>query len=227
MRQSLADLRKYGKRACITEDTTFIFSAGRRHFREFLSDLRDDPRPGHEKVSYIGISMPMILHIDASLLAEMKSAGLERFYLVCGFDPVTRKAFGEGDPRAMSDAVACITKCLDYGVEPYTSLLVGNETDDEAVFDRTLEFTEKAKVPKTEFAIFTPYPGTPAWHALTAQDRIFDFDWSHYNDANVVFHPKQFSADRLLQGYLYLWREFYRSKMGLRELGHADRTIQF
>ncbi len=228
MKQSLADLRKYGKRACITEDTTFFyFSGARRHFREFLNDLREDPRPGHEKISYIGISMPMILSIDQSLLTDLKSAGVDRFYLVCGFDQVTRKAFGEGDPKAMSDAIACITKCLDYGIEPYTSLLVGNETDDEKVFDRTLEFTEKAKVPKTEFAIFTPYPGTPSWHSLLKQNRIFDFDWSHYNDANVVFHPKQFSADRLLQGYLYLWREFYKNKKNLSSLDHAHRTIQF
>jgi radical SAM superfamily enzyme YgiQ (UPF0313 family) len=146
---------------------------------------------------------------------------------VCGFDPVTRKAFGQGDKKAMEQAVSCITRCLDYGIMPYTSLLVGNETDDDGVFDRTLEFTEKAKVPQSEFAIFTPYPGTPSWHALRAQDRIFDFEWKHYNDANVVFRPKQFSSDRLLEGYLFLWKEFYRQKMHLRELDHAHRTIQF
>ncbi|MGC4113231.1 MAG: hypothetical protein QM765_00835 [Myxococcales bacterium] len=228
MKQSLADLRKYGKRACITEDTTFFFFSGaRKHFRDFLNDLREDPRPGYDKISYIGISMPMILNIDLGLLEDLKSAGVDRFYLVCGFDPVTRKAFGEGDPKAMSNAVACITKCLDYGIEPYTSLLVGNETDDEKVFDRTLEFTEKAKVPKTEFAIFTPYPGTPSWHALKAQNRIFDFDWSHYNDANAVFKPKQFSPERLVEGYLFLWREFYKNKMSLKDEKHALRTIQF
>ena len=90
-----------------------------------------------------------------------------------------------------------------------------------------LEFTEKAGVPKTEFAIFTPYPGTPAWYQLNREDRIIDRTWKHYNDANVVFRPKQMTPDQLLDGYLRLWREFYRSKVYLDALEHGDKTIQF
>jgi radical SAM superfamily enzyme YgiQ (UPF0313 family) len=146
---------------------------------------------------------------------------------VCGFDPITRAAFGSGETTAMEKAVRAIAKCHDHGIEPYTSLLVGNETDDEGVFDRTLEFTEKAKIDKTEFAIFTPYPGTPSWHQLNTQGRSIDRVWKHSNDANVVFQPKQMSPDRLLEGYLYLWKEFYKSRQSLAELDHRDRTIQF
>jgi len=35
------------------------------------------------------------------------------------------------------------------------------------------------------------------------------------------------SPERLLEGYLYLWREFYRSRLSLAELGREERTIQF
>ena len=225
---ALADLAKRGKRAALTEDTSFfMFSGARRHFRNFLRGLKEDPRPRGEKVSYIGISMPMILSMDPEILREITDAGINRFYLVCGFDPITRKAFGTNDPVAMDKAVKSVERCLDFGIEPYTSLLVGNETDDEGVFDRTLEFTHRAKVDKTEFAIFTPYPGTPSWHAMVKEDRIIDRGWHHYNDANVVFRPKQMSPERLLEGYLYLWREFYKDKMHLRSLAHGDRTIQF
>jgi radical SAM superfamily enzyme YgiQ (UPF0313 family) len=227
-RSALADMRRLGKRAALTEDTSFFFFSGaRRHFRAFLEDLRDDPRPGADKVSYIGISMPMILSLDPTLLGELKEAGIDRFYLVCGFDPVTRAAFGQGDPAAMDKAVRCIDRCHEFGIEPYTSLLVGNDTDDEGVFDRTLEFTRRAKVPKSEFAIFTPYPGTPAWKKMVAEERILSRSWKHYNDANVVFRPKQMTPERLLDGYLRLWREFYQDKRELLALRRDQRTIQF
>ena len=86
----------------------------------------------------------------------------------------------------MAKAVQSIEKCHEFDIEPYTSLLVGNDTDDEGVFDRVLEFGRKAGVDKTEFAIFTPYPGTPSWHQMQAEGRIIDTTWAHYNDANVV-----------------------------------------
>jgi radical SAM superfamily enzyme YgiQ (UPF0313 family) len=227
-RTALQNLAKAGKLAAVTEDTSFFFFSGaRRHLRTFLQDLKDDPRPRGQKISYIGCSMPMILSLDPSLLQEMSDAGIDRFYLVCGFDPITRNAFGKGDPEAMDRAIKSVERCHEFGIEPYTSLLVGNDTDDEGVFDRILEFTVKARVPKTEFAIFTPYPGTPAWQRMEAEERIFDKTWKHYNDANVVFHPKQMKADRLLEGYLSLWREFYKDKMHLSELQHGQRTIQF
>lgn len=227
-RQALADLAKHGKLAAVTEDTSFFFFSGaRRHLKTFLEDLKEDPRPRGGKISYIGISMPMILSLDPELLKLASEAGIDRFYLVCGFDPITRDAFGKGDPDAMDRAIRSVLRCHDFGIEPYTSLLVGNDTDDEHVFDRILDFTVKASVPKTEFAIFTPYPGTPAWHRMKAEDRIIDTTWSHYNDANVVFRPKQMSPERLLQGYLSLWREFYKDKKHLASLEHGQKTIQF
>ncbi len=73
----------------------------------------------------------------------------------------------------------------------------------------------------------TPYPGTAIWHRLVAEDRIIDRTWAHYNDANVVFQPKNMSPDRLLQGYLYMWKEFYKSRQELKNLGREERTIQF
>ena len=225
---ALQDLARLGKRAAVTEDTSFFFFSGaRRHLRGFLEILREDPRPGPEKISYIGISMPLLLSLDPSLLQEAAESGVDRFYLVCGFDPITRQAFGAGDAEAMEKALQCLQRCHDCGIEPYTSLLVGNDTDDEGVFDRILEFTQRARVPKTEFAIFTPYPGTPAWNQMQAEERILETTWKHYNDANVVFRPKQMTPERLLSGYLGLWREFYRDKQDLRTLDHGRKTIQF
>ncbi|MBI2895067.1 MAG: cobalamin B12-binding domain-containing protein [Deltaproteobacteria bacterium] len=218
-------LARAGKLLSLTEDTSFFgFSGARAHFRAFLEEV---PRVEGARISYVGISMPVVHKLDKTLFAAARDAGIRMFYLVCGFDEITRRAFGSGDPEAMRRAEACIARCHDEGIEPYTSLMVGNDGDDPGVVDRILEFCERTRLEKSEFTIFTPYPGTPAWHRLLAEGRILDRNWAHYNDANVVFRPKQMTPDELLDGYLRLWRDFYRSRRHLEGKVHEDRTIQF
>ena len=215
-----------GKLASLTEDTSFFFGSGTmRRFGELLDALAI--RESQAQISYVGISMPMILATPEAYFHRLRAAGVRMFYLVGGFDPITRGAFTGRDPKQYARARAAVQKAHDLGIEPYTSFLVGNEDDDEGTFDRMLEFADAAKIRKAEFAIFTPYPGTPAWTRLLAEGRITSFDWSLYNDANVVFRPKNLTEDQLLEGYLYLWREFYRPRQGLRDLGREERTIQF
>ena len=219
-------LNARGKLASFTEDTSFFPTAGTlRRFVELCETLGQGSKSA--KVSYIGISMPMILATPSSALARMQKAGITMFYLVGGFDPITRGAFTGTDPKSHSRAVEAIRKAFDHGIEPYTSFLVGNEDDDEGTFDRMLEFSDTAGVRKAEFAIMTPYPGTPVWQRLVNEKRILHRDWSKYNDANVVYQPAKMSPDALLAGYLYLWREFYKSRQALRSLDVVERTIQF
>ncbi len=214
-----------GKLASLTEDTSFFLGSAQRRFGELLDTIALRGAPA--SISYVGISMPMILATPESMFRRMRAAGIGMFYLVGGFDPITRGAFTGEDPRAESRALTAVRKAIDLGIEPYTSFLVGNEDDDEGTFDRMLAFADVAGIRKAEFAILTPYPGTPIWTRFLEERRILTFDWSKYNDANVVFRPKRLTPERLLEGYLYLWREFYRSRGALADLGHEERTIQF
>ncbi|MCB9595996.1 MAG: cobalamin B12-binding domain-containing protein [Sandaracinaceae bacterium] len=222
----IEQLEAHGKLASLTEDTSFFPASGaQRGLLDLLDALAERDREA--SVSYVGISMPMILATPGRILDRLHAAGIRMFYVVGGFDPITRAAFTGRDEKQRGRAIDAIRKCHDHGIDPYTSFLVGNEDDDEGVFDHMLEVADAAKLQKAEFAIFTPYPGTPAWAQLLGEERILHRRWSKYNDANVVFQPKQMSPDRLLQGYLYLWREFYRSRRHLAQRGHREATIQF
>lgn len=215
-----------GRQACLTEDTGWLpGTAGARRLTELLEYLAAHDHP--LKISYIGISMPMILAAPPKAFALARKAGVEMFYLVGGFDPVTTRAFTGEDPRALQRATDAIRKSWDHGIEPYTSFLLGNDADDEGTVDRMLQFSMDAGIRKAEFAVFTPYPGTPAWRRLVAEDRILTREWGRYNDANVVFRPKRMTPEALHDGYLRLWKEFYavRPEEGLRP--DAERTIQF
>lgn len=214
-----------GKLSSLTEDTSLFMGATRRKFGALLDALIE--RRGAAPFSYLGTGMPLLLATPDEFLAKMRTAGIGMFYLVGGFDPITMNAFTGKNPAMYQKALDAVKKSFDAGIEPYTSFLVGNEDDDEGTFDRMLEFANEAKIRKAEFAIMTPYPGTPVWYDLVAQDRILHKNWGRYNDANVVFQPRHMSPERLLEGYLYLWREFYKPRQALRDLGREERTIQF
>lgn len=221
----LDQLRAAGKRACLTEDTSWLMGRTSRRLRETFETLIE--RGQRAMISYVGTSMPMILNTPTSLLDLAKKAGVDMFYLVGGFDPITMNAFNGKDKTALERAYASIAKAHDHGIEPYTSFLIGLDDDDEGTVDRMLEFASRAKIRKAEFAIFTPYPGTPSWHRLVAEERILTREWTKYNDANVVFQPKKMSPDALRASYLRLWRDFYQNKGHLADLPIAERTIQF
>lgn len=222
----LDQLAASGKRACLTEDTSwFPGAAHRNHLVSFFDRLIETGRTA--SVSYVGISMPMILMTPERVFAKAKKAGVNMFYLVGGFDPITMKAFTGENPRAWQRGLDAIQKAWDVGIEPYTSFLIGGDQDDEGTWERMIEFANVSKIRKAEFAIATPYPGTPQWNQLVKQERILTTDWSKYNDANVVFRPKKMTVDQLNNSYISLWREFYRPRMHLGELSQIERTIQF
>ncbi len=156
-----------GKRCSLTEDTSFLFVSGaKRRFRKLLKRVIEERRRFPYQFSYVGISMPLLLSLEEEVFQQVRDAGIGKFYLVCGFDPISREAFSTGNSSAFSKAVLAVKKCQDHGIDPYTSLLAGNPEDGPGVFDRILEFTERAGVERAEFAIATPYPGTPFWKRL-------------------------------------------------------------
>lgn len=219
-------LSRAGRRGCLTEDTSWLgASRSARRLGELFDALA--ARGQQAAISYAGISMPMILATTAGTMARARRAGVDLFYLVGGFDPITRRAFTGRDPAALARAEAAIAKCYDHGIEPYVSFLLGNDEDDAGTVDRMLDFARRSGIRKAEFAVFTPYPGTPSWHRLLAEGRILHRDWSKYNDANVVFSPRNFTPEGLHRAYLDLWRGYYADNPRADQLSGLERTIQF
>lgn len=222
----LAQLEAAGKRACLTEDTSWLPGAGRRVLEALLDFLIE--RGAGATVSYVGTSLPMIRASSKALLTKAKAAGIDMFYLVTGFDPVSQRAFTGGHPKALARASEAIARAFDAGIEPYTSFLFGSDWDDHGTVDRVLEFCQRTGIRKAEFAIATPYPGTPQWHQVVAEGRLLTRRWSLYNDANPVFRAARLTPDEVVDGYLRLWREFYRPRRdAVMALSPYERIIQF
>ncbi len=219
-------LGRRGKYASFTEDTAFMmFSGARRRFKKLLKAFASDSQAC--EISYIGVSMPMLLVAEDEIFPMLKDAGVNMFYVVGGFDNITQNAFREGNVKERGEAKQVIEKCHSHGITPYTSFLVGNEGDDPGVFQRMIDFANETGIERAEFAVFTPYPGTPAWNRLLGEGRILTREWDKYNDANVTFRPALMSPGELLEGYLFLWKEFYRTRQHLKAEDKKRKTIQF
>ncbi len=97
----------------------------------------------------------------------------------------------------------------DYGIGVEGTILLGLDNQSEDDIKRLIDFLLEIDLDLAEFTVMTPFPHTKGYDDLYRQGRIFDFDWNHYNAGQVVFHPKQMSADRLQELYEYAWETFY------------------
>src|SRR5260370_2525426 len=140
-------------------------------------------------------------------LAEKSGCG----GLLIGFESVSpttikqmRKGFNK--PDQYSEA---INSSHDHGIAINGCFVFGLDGDDKGIFERTVEFVNKAAIDLPRFSIATPFPGTPLYQQLNAQGRILIRDWTYYGGQNVVFQPQNMTVKELQEGVQWAWRQVY------------------
>ncbi len=106
--------------------------------------------------------------------------------------------------------------------------MFGFDSDDESVFEKTAKFWIEAGADACAFSVLTPYPGTPLFRQMHAEGRITSYDWSKYDQGNVVFVPRQMNQETLRDGHRYAYETFYSCRSILRRfpiLGARDRLF--
>ena len=140
--------------------------------------------------------------------------------LLIGFESVSpatikqmRKGFNK--PEDYSEAVKIIH---DHGIALNGCFVFGLDGDDKGIFERTVEFVNKAAIDLPRFSIATPFPGTPLYRQLQAQGRILIKDWTYYGGQNVVFQPQNMTVEELQAGAQWAWRQVYSLPSILRRV---------
>lgn len=198
----VADVRSLGYRSYYIADESFLFAdrADRDHAVAVLEGLAA-ARLG--KVFYVAAYPWMLPDLDARMLDRLRRAGCRQLYLVLGLS--------ERLARELSPATAlAVARLREAGIEVMGSFLLGHDGDDASMKGRVEEFCAAARLHLAELAITTPFPGTPEFAAMKREGRILHEDWSRYNCANVVFRPRNVSADELSTIFEELWRSLYR-----------------
>jgi radical SAM superfamily enzyme YgiQ (UPF0313 family) len=196
--------------ATLIEDTTTLASPRiQRHLTAVAKACEDLPT----RVAYIGSSPQFMRAAPDSMFDALRSLGTLQVYLMFGFGPTSRAATAhDATDEAIQIAVDTVNRIQDHGLEVYGSFAVGQEGEDDSVFDRVLDLCRRSSIRVAEFAVATPYPGTPEFQKLGEQGRLLGRPWSEYNDANVVFRPNRMTPETLQRIYIDLWKEFYRDR---------------
>src|SRR5262245_66066324 len=94
--------------------------------------------------------------------------------------------------------------------------MFGLDGDDPSVFEETVKFCINANYDACAYSVLTPYPGTLTWYEMKKAKRIVSFDWSKYDQSNVVYRPERMTGDELRLGQTFAYETFYSPSSILR-----------
>jgi len=175
--------------------------SSKSHARELLTRIIP------YKLDWLGQTSVEMAQDDA-MLKLCKESGC--MGMVIGFESLsadTLKSVNK-EVNKPQQYIDIVKRMHDHGIGVKGSFIFGFDTDDEGVFERTVEFADRAKLDVVYYSILTPYPGTAFYNRMLKEGRIIDHDWDNYNTHNVVYQPKLLTPERLLEGY---WNAFQSS----------------
>lgn len=199
----------------LSEETPlFRDPANRAWTEEFLDALQ-----GCNKTFFLATYPFLLDGIEPDLLRRLERAGNRQFYVVFGVD--------DAGPDALWQRVDTVRRALDAvreaGISVMGSFALGGEEDGPDCFERVFALARELEINLAEFFLLTPYPGTPFFRTLEEEGRILTRDWNLYNGAHPVFRPRRLEPDRLVEGFIELWRAFYG---GMNEYSSSLRFVR-
>jgi len=174
--------------------------------REYLRDLCRALRP-LEKIWSAAVSIDVT--DDPATVREMALAGCTGVFV--GFESLTDENLADAKkktPRA-ADYARRVRMLHDHGIQVNGSFVLGFDHDRKDVFARTAEWIEENRLECATFHILTPYPATPLFRQMEAENRLLHRDWSLYDTAHAVFRPRHMSPEELEEGYRWIYRRLF------------------
>lgn len=151
------------------------------------------------------------LAADESLMDDMVQAGFNMVFVgVETPDRATLEAAGKRQNSRL-DLLESIKAIQAKGMEVSGGFIVGFDRDGEDIFDRQLQFIEKAAIPTAMVGLLTALPGTRLHARLASEGRLRDVPAGGNNthELDLNFHPRM-NAGVLRAGYARVLAGLYR-----------------
>jgi radical SAM superfamily enzyme YgiQ (UPF0313 family) len=164
---------------------------------------------------------------DDSMLELAAESGCTM--LSIGFESITRSVLTSVHKHVNRPETfaSLVEKVHSYGIMVFGLFMFGFDGDDPSVFGTTARFNIEADYDACAYSALTPYPGTLTWYEMKKADRIVSYDWSKYDQANVVFRPAQMTADELRLGHDAAYDTFYAPSSMVRRFPFRGGRSRF
>lgn len=163
-------------------------------------------------VSWVGQAS---IHIaeDDSLLEQMARSGCRG--VLIGMESVNEAnlaAMGKEWNTARMSYADSLRQFRKHGLAVYGTFVFGYDEDDWTVIRDSVEFARQHKLFLAAFNHLVPFPGTPLYRRLKAEDKLLNDPWwldPEGRVGDVTFQPAKMAPDQLQEGCLWARRKFY------------------
>jgi len=206
--------------ASVVEEIRTLKQAGKRFFFFVDDNIGSSPEEAKELyralvplgirwVSQAGLSVAR----DEELLRVLVRSGCEG--LLVGFEslhPANLQAMNKPQSLADGGYEPAIETLRRHRIRLYATFVFGYDEDTPETFEETVAFARRHRFYITAFNHLTPFPGTPVYERLAAQDRLlYDAWWLDpgyaYND--IPFRPARMEPEELARACLRAREQFY------------------
>ncbi len=127
--------------------------------------------------------------------------------LFIGIESISAKMTKSTDLGQYVELVNCLH---DHGMGVLGAFVFGvNEEDGPEVFERTVEWTRKAKFDFAQFSINTPEPGARDYEHAVRNNLLTDWNWEHYDAEHPVRRFTNITQEQMYEGLRNAYRWFY------------------
>jgi len=97
-----------------------------------------------------------------------------------------------------------------HGISVNGCFILGLDHHDPGIFDRVYDFVEETGLHEVQITIQTPFPGTPLYNRLRAENRILhDEAWNRCTLFDINFEPIGMTGEELADGFKNLTARLY------------------
>ena len=176
------------------------------------------------KIKWMGLATTKFAD-DDELFGLMVQSGCVG--LLIGFESVSEKSLGDMHKgfNRVDKYRKLISDLHKNKIAIMGCFTFGTDSEDKSIFKETVDFINDTGIDLPRFTVMTPFPNTDLYYKLKSEDRILSEDWQKYNAQNVVFKPKNMSAEELQAGLEYAWTETYKTKNIYKRLSRSRTRL--
>ena len=188
--KNIIDEIKYWQKTLGTNKFVFrdpVFSINRKHTIEFCNEVIN------QKLNITFMVETHLNNLDDEMIPLLKEAGLKLAYVgvesSSHFVLKDMKRFTVEHDKQFQ----VIKKCEDSGIKVKTMFIIGNPEDTRETIIQSIEYAKYLPSLYSQFSVFTPYPGTPAYNEF--KNIITEKKLENFNQYNLTFTHKNLSRE--------------------------------